>query len=207
MLADLSQEFTTRAYPELLLAFLKELCEGHFVPMQDLLHDQPNTIFDIDLVFEGYSLLLHLEQVLDTHNIGQAELACEVLIEVLQGNTSGVNSEALLDTKLIELCDRLLTTPRNRHDRTVLAKSNERKGGLSDKPGTGADDNAEAGATSDAIGAISADASAEDLMLAREDLLISKHKMLELREAVLTLLHALLESSEVATLARICLLD
>jgi len=50
--ADLDKEFTSNAHPELLLGFLKELCEGHYVPMQDLLHDQPNTIFDIDLVFE-----------------------------------------------------------------------------------------------------------------------------------------------------------
>ena len=61
--ADLERDFVSGAHPELLLAFLKELCEGHFVPMQDLLHDQESSLFDIDLVSEVYTLLFQLEHV------------------------------------------------------------------------------------------------------------------------------------------------
>ena len=44
-------------------------------------------------------LLLQLEASLDQFNIDQFKMACEVLIEVLQGNTSGKKSTTLLETK------------------------------------------------------------------------------------------------------------
>jgi len=106
--ADLHAPFLTRAHPEQLLRLLKEMCEGHYEPMQDLFHDQPHTIFDIDITMEVCKLLIELEAHLDKANLAQAELACAMLIEVLQGNTSGMNAEMLLETKLLEVCNRLL---------------------------------------------------------------------------------------------------
>ena len=57
------------------------------MPMQDLLHEQLNTLLDVDLLSEVYEFLLAIEPLLDTHNVKQADLACKVLIESLQGNT------------------------------------------------------------------------------------------------------------------------
>ena len=185
--ADLEQDFVTKAEPELLLAFIKELCEGHFVPMQDILHRQLNTLFDIDLVFELYSLLLSVESNLDHHNIKQAELACQALTELLQGNTSGVVSQALMETKLIELCDRLLVTARNSNDQTILRVSVSAEASAAE---------ASAAEVEDADGEAVRDAS----ILAPQE--ISKREILELREEVLTLLHALLETNEASALAR-----
>ena len=59
--ADLHADFVTRAHPEPLLRLLKEMCEGHHEQMQDLFHDQPNTIFDIDITNEVTQLFIELE--------------------------------------------------------------------------------------------------------------------------------------------------
>ena len=114
--ADMQAPFVSRAHPELLLAFLKEATEGHFEPMQDLLVGQPNSAVDVDVTCEVCKLLLAVEGSLDASNLGQARLACEMLIEVLQGNTSGRNSNSLLETKLVEMCNRILTKPRKAAD-------------------------------------------------------------------------------------------
>jgi hypothetical protein len=51
---------------------------------------------------------------------GVWQLACEVLIEMLQGNDSGVIIGVLRETKLVELLDRLLTASRNRSDQRLF---------------------------------------------------------------------------------------
>ena len=109
---DLQRSFVTRAHPELLLGFLKELCEGHYVEMQDAMHNQPNTEFDIHVPHEIFRLMAALEPLLDAGNVGQMLQACAALTEMLQGNTSGEVTRALLETKLLALADRLLVKPR-----------------------------------------------------------------------------------------------
>lgn len=79
--------------------------------MQDLLNEQTLDSVDINVTLEVCNLLLALESSLDAANLEQAKLAVEMLTDVLQGNTSGKNAESLLDTKLIEMCNRLLAKP------------------------------------------------------------------------------------------------
>ena len=108
--ADMLKPFVTLAHPELLLSFLKELCEGMYNEIQDLFHDQPSLArLDIDLTLEICKLLLQLEASLDASNIRQIELCANLLVEVVQGNKSSHNVRTLLDTKLIAACNRLLT--------------------------------------------------------------------------------------------------
>ena len=109
--ADLHAPFVTRAHPDLLLRFLKETCEGHFAPMQDLLSDQPFAVVDIDFAAEVCELVLQLAVHLDASNVPQVVLAIEALTEFVQGHVSGKNAATLLETKLLELCNRLLTRP------------------------------------------------------------------------------------------------
>lgn len=110
--ADMEAPFKTLAHPALLLSFLKEMCEGHYEPMQDLFHEQPFSSVAIDIGSEVSTLLLALESGLDGNNVGQASLAFLALVEMVQGNSSGKNTKTLLDGKLIEMCNRLLTKQR-----------------------------------------------------------------------------------------------
>ena len=145
-----------------------------------------------------YNLLSHLEPVLNKDNIAQANLACIMLIEVLQGNTSGVNSESLLETKLVDICNRLLSTPRNHDDRRVVSKRRASFGS-----GGGASGSLHGGGMlSPRPAAVAPDPTDENLALLDEDEMISNSEMLSLRNSVLTLLQALLETAETATLTR-----
>ena len=108
-----------------------------------------------------------------------------MLIETLQGNSSGVNAAALLETKLIELCDRLLIMPRNRHDGEVFGRDSDNK------------ENSPAG------DAPLVDGASRDLMTADdENLMIKPIDMLKLRAAALTLLHAMVEGESSDVLVR-----
>ena len=105
---DLDAEFETLAHPCSLLCFLQRLCEGHYVEMQDLLHDQPNSKVSSSLVSDAALLLIELEANLDEYVAEQAQLCCDLLVEVVQGNTTGVIATVLSEFKLSETLNGLL---------------------------------------------------------------------------------------------------
>jgi hypothetical protein len=180
--------FTTRAHPELLLAFLKELCEGHYVEMQDAMHNQPYTEFDIHTEFEIFKLMEALEPLLDAGNVGQMLQACAALTEMLQGNTSGLITQALLDTKLLALTDRLLIKQRELDAPELPDKSMKRPSKARRASGTAA-------GGADLVVGVGV-RSGDNEGASSHALAMSPRQLLELREAVLTLLHALLEHSD-----------
>ena len=109
--ANMEAPFETRSHPGVLLEFLQVICEGHFEPMQNLYNNQPYTLTDVDVTSEVCQFLLAVEANLTADNISLAQQACDTLTEVLQGNTSGKNARSLLDSKLVEMCNRVLTKP------------------------------------------------------------------------------------------------
>ena len=108
MKAELEQPFASRSFVLLTLQFLQLLCEGHNNELQDLLSSDEGADHTVDLVSEVYELLFALEPEMDATNLPQVELCVAALTEFLQGNVSMRNSRKLLDTKLLEVLDRLV---------------------------------------------------------------------------------------------------
>eukprot|EP00966_Prymnesium_polylepis_P068396 1588813-Prymnesium_polylepis.1 len=119
------------------LELLRLLCEGHNIEMQDYLRVQKTQVISHDLVTEIYLFLLALElrrklvgrsrrrlqtitralvcppgsraqPELDETNVGQAKKAVDILVELVQGNTSRGNSNLLLQTKLVAILERVV---------------------------------------------------------------------------------------------------
>jgi len=109
MMTENEKDFPTRAFVHQILTFLRLLCEGHNQKLQNFFRDQPESLFDIDIVSEVVKLTLALEPDLDTENIEQLNLCLELLTELVQGERSRMNAELLLQTKLFVISDRLLT--------------------------------------------------------------------------------------------------
>ena len=114
MQIEIDKEFPARSHALSVLEVLRLLCEGHNNALQDLLHVQDTTslvVGNVDLVGEVFELLAVLEPEVDSANISQMQLCLDTLVEFAQGNQTGKIASFLLDTKLLEILDRLIQKP------------------------------------------------------------------------------------------------
>ena len=105
---EIDKEFPSRSHVLEVLEMMRLLCEGHNNAMQDLMHVQSSSISNIDLVGEVYELLAKLEPEIDESNVLQMQRCVDTLVEFVQGNTSNQIVRFLMDTKLLEILDRLI---------------------------------------------------------------------------------------------------
>lgn len=112
MRKQLEKEFESDSNVASVLEFMRLLCEGHNLKLQDLLREQTAEMTSVDLISEVNELLLVIETEIDQHNLEQASQCIEALTEFTQGVSPDTgrssNSELLLETKLIEVLDRLV---------------------------------------------------------------------------------------------------
>jgi inositol 1,4,5-triphosphate receptor type 3 len=105
---EVEREFPARSHVNEALEMLRLLCEGHNNDTQDLMHIQGGSISNVDLVGEAYELLAQLEPEIDESNISQMQKCIDTLVEFVQGNEAQIISAFLLDTKLLEILDRII---------------------------------------------------------------------------------------------------
>ena len=108
---EIEKDFPQHSHALTVMEMLRLMCEGHFNKMQDLLHQQTSALSNVDLVSEVYDFLARLEPDIDHTNIDQMQQCVETLVEFVQGNTSQTVNHFLLDTKLLEILDRLIQKP------------------------------------------------------------------------------------------------
>ena len=109
MIAENNKEFPTRAFVLDVLELLQALVEGHNESFQNYLRDQPDRVYDIDIISEVVGLAQAIEPELDAQNIDQLHACISFLTEAVQGESSRENARLLLYTKLLIVADRLLT--------------------------------------------------------------------------------------------------
>lgn len=108
---EIEKEFPQHSHVLDVLLLLQQLCEGHNNKLQDFLHVQTSAISNVDLVSEVYDFLARLEPEIDDSNIRQMQQCVDTLVEFVQGNMSQSANHFLLDTKLLEILDRLIQKP------------------------------------------------------------------------------------------------
>ncbi|KAF0974298.1 hypothetical protein FDP41_006908 [Naegleria fowleri] len=80
-----NEEFIEVGHVELLLEFLRLLCEGHNLEMQTILLHQPNNSFNVNIIHESMEYLVALEKKIDFDNIQIAIQAFRTFTEFVQG--------------------------------------------------------------------------------------------------------------------------
>jgi len=128
-LQEMQKPFPSRSFVMDVLEFLRLLCEGHNTALQDFLREQSvgSSTSRVDLVTEVFSLFEALEKELDDdEQVAQAIKCVETLTEFCQGNVSMKNSRLLQESKLIDICGRLVVM------RTLQGVSDEKVNNLRD---------------------------------------------------------------------------
>ncbi|KAG2379446.1 hypothetical protein C9374_006563 [Naegleria lovaniensis] len=80
-----NEEFIEVGHVELLLEFLRLLCEGHNLEMQTILLHQPNNTFTVNVIHESMEYLVALEKKIDFDNIQIAIQGFRTFTEFVQG--------------------------------------------------------------------------------------------------------------------------
>ena len=110
---EISRPFGSTAHVQIVLEVLQALCEGHNMRMQYLLREQTANRISVDLISEVNELLIVIESEIDGTNYKQAHACIDALTKFTQGNIDPATGQAgisqlLLDSKLIEVLDRLV---------------------------------------------------------------------------------------------------
>lgn len=108
-----------RSFVNEVMALLKNLCEGHYLPMQDLLRIQPSCEHSVDLVTSVAVFVTELEGSISPLNVATARQAFETLTEFIQGPCRG-NVHAMLKTQLGESINRIVTQSSDKLDDRVF---------------------------------------------------------------------------------------
>jgi hypothetical protein len=91
----------------LLVRFLQLMCEGHYLPNQDIMREQPNNLVSFNLLEEFVKYLGCLSRIpCRTSTVTAIRLAATIL-EVIQGPCEGNQVHFALNTELIETLNRL----------------------------------------------------------------------------------------------------
>lgn len=107
---DLTAPFPSSALVLEVLEFIRLLCEGHNTHVQDFLRDQEEFHTKHDLVVEVYEYVFALEKELERTNLLFMLKALDTLTELVQGNHSAGNAKVLIETKLVRILGRLVST-------------------------------------------------------------------------------------------------
>ena len=116
---EILKPFPSQSHIFDVLEFLRLMTEGHYTEMQDLLREQTGDgragastggrRARVDLINEVYGVFEALEREIDDPELAKQAIQCaETLTEFCQGNVSGENSRQLVDSKLIDICGRLV---------------------------------------------------------------------------------------------------
>ena len=95
MREDIDRAFQSRACVVEVCKLLQLMCEGHNVEMQDFLCSQLPLAHSANMVIEACLFLVALEPELDAANVEQGAAVLELLVELVQGNSSGGNAQVL----------------------------------------------------------------------------------------------------------------
>jgi len=94
----------------LILRFLQLMCEGHYLPNQDIMREQPNNPVSYNLLDDFVSYLNCLSRLpCRTSTVASIRIAATTL-EVIQGPCSGNQAHLALSTELIETLNRINRT-------------------------------------------------------------------------------------------------
>lgn len=97
------------------LSFLKNLCEGHFLDMQNLLRRQPNSEHTVNLITAVATFVIDVEQCLSPLNIEIATDGFATITEFLQGPCRG-NIYAIVHTPLLEAINSIVRGSHVKYD-------------------------------------------------------------------------------------------
>jgi hypothetical protein len=94
----------------IVLRFMQLMCEGHYLPNQDILREQPNTSNSINLIDNLVDYIRTLSRIPCWTSNQAALRALATVLEVIQGPCEGNQEHFALNTELIETLNRLLRT-------------------------------------------------------------------------------------------------
>jgi hypothetical protein len=94
----------------LLLRFLQLMCEGHYLPNQDIMREQPNNPVSYNLLDDFVSYLNCLSRLPCRTSSTAAIRLSATILEVIQGPCSGNQAHFALSTELIETLNRVNRT-------------------------------------------------------------------------------------------------
>lgn len=86
----------------ILIRCLQLMCEGHFMPNQDLLRDQPNNLITVNLLEDLVQYLQALDPIKCKTSSAAEGAVCALVLEVLQGPCVGNQDYFALSTELLE---------------------------------------------------------------------------------------------------------
>ena len=76
--------------------------------LQDFLCQQPGQLSHVDLVTDVYEFLEQLEPAANETNLQMVQASVDTLTEFVQGNLSRISTNVLLQTKLLDVLNRLV---------------------------------------------------------------------------------------------------
>jgi hypothetical protein len=91
----------------LLIRFLQLMCEGHFLPNQDIMRDQPNNSITYNLLDDFVDYFNCLSRIPCRTSTTAAIRLSATILEVIQGPCEGNQAHFALNTELIETLNRV----------------------------------------------------------------------------------------------------
>jgi hypothetical protein len=91
----------------LIVRFLQLMCEGHFLPNQDILREQPNNRTTYNLLDDFVNYLNCLSRIPCRTSTTAAIRTAATILEVIQGPCDGNQAHFALNTELIETLNRI----------------------------------------------------------------------------------------------------
>jgi hypothetical protein len=91
----------------LLVRFLQLMCEGHYLPNQDIMREQPNNPVSYNLLDEFVSYLNCLSRIPCRTSTAAAIRLSATILEVIQGPCEGNQVHFALNTELVETLNRV----------------------------------------------------------------------------------------------------
>jgi inositol 1,4,5-triphosphate receptor type 3 len=92
----------------IVIRMLQLLCEGHFLPNQDILRDQPHNTASINLMDDFATYFNVLSRIPCRTSTFAADAVGNVIVEVIQGPCTGNQTHFALNTEVLETINRVL---------------------------------------------------------------------------------------------------
>jgi hypothetical protein len=90
----------------ILVRMLQLMCEGHYLPNQDIIRDQPNNIIKVNLLDDFVEYLQVLDDMKCRTSTDAATKVADVILEVIQGPCVENQNHFALSTELLETLNR-----------------------------------------------------------------------------------------------------
>jgi hypothetical protein len=92
----------------LIIRMLQLLCEGHFLPNQDIVRAQPNNHTSINLLDDFVMYFNALSRIRCRTSTAAAKAVGDVIVEIIQGPCVGNQEHFTLNTELLEIQNRIM---------------------------------------------------------------------------------------------------